>query len=789
MPHSKSSRTIRNSRSFLVVLAFQSVAAPSAMGGPPNTCQLPMFDNPEYCSVLRPFSVATGDLDGDGNLDLVAGRIQNLSFPNSIVVLFGRGDGTFGDMATYDGGVEVFTVALGDLDADGDLDLVALDAGGADLDGPLPGKFTVFLNVGDGTFSVHMTHGLGVRPQSMALGDLDGDGDLDLAVAITRGDAVTTFRNNGDGTFVIIAGYATDAPQGIAIADLNGDGARDFVTANWPQDVVSVRLNNGDGTFGSSVLYDAGTRPISVAIGDLDGDGDADLAAGNFGTSADHGTTVSILLNNGPGTFSAPAPFDVGDSPTYVEIADLDGDDDLDLAVSNLWSDDVSVLVNNGDATFASQMTFSAGAGPYAVTSGDFDGNGNPDLVVVNMFGNTLSVLPNLGDGVFMDIVEHDVGVLPVAVAIGDLDGDGDLDLAVTNREGDGIAGTVSLLFNLGDGSFKEQGSLDTGVLPESIVIGDLNGDGDSDLVVANAWSNNVSVYLNDGDGTFPDAETYETGDIPLSIGIGDLDGDGDLDLAVPNAGSGDVSILLNTGNGTFADHVTYAVGGDEFSVPYSIALGDVDGDGDLDFAVANFKPFNVAVLLNNGGGAFGDEVIYPLFLPHTVAFGDLDGDGDLDLIIANQLVNISLNDGDGNFGEPTSYLSCFAAFFVTTGDLDGDGDLDVVLTDNSNTVGFLANNGDATFAEVQLFRVGSEAHGVAVGDLNGDGALDLAAPNFEGDSVSVLLNRCADIPGDLNGDGTVGAADLLILLVNWGRCADCDDCNADIDGDCTVGA
>ena len=181
--------------------------------------------------------------------------------------------------------------------------------------------------------------------------------------------------------------------------------------------------------------------------------------------------------------------------------------------------------------------------------------------------------------------------------------------------------------------------------------------------------------------------------------------------------------------------------------------------------------------------------VLYPLLLPESVAFGDLDGDKDLDLIIVNELIWISLNDGDGHFGAPTSYPACAGAFFVTTGDLDADGDLDVVFTDISNTVGFLPNNGDATFAKAEVFRVGGTAFGVAVGDLNGDGALDLAAPNFFfADTVTVLLNRCADIPGDLNGDGVVDAGDLAILLGNWGPCADCNECPADLDGDCLVG-
>lgn len=730
-----------------------------------HACAAPLLPNPEYCVVKRPLSVATGDLDGDGYLDLVA-PLQFGPLPETVAILFGCGDGTFGDPVTYDGGFEPFDVAIADLDDDGDLDLVVLDAGGHNLGGALPGKFRVLLNDGDGIFFVHQIHILGVTPQSIALGDLDGDGDLDLAVAVTGADIVETFRNNGDATFVFTGEFPTDGPQAIDIGDLNDDGLGDLVVANRLLDAVSVWINNGNGTFGQSITYDCGVRPISVAIGDLDGDGDPDLAVGNFGSSFDHGTTVSILRNNGLGIFSAPMPFDVGESPTCVHLADLDNDSDLDLAVTNLWSDDVSLLLNNGDATFAPQLTASTGFGPYAVTSGDFDGDGDLDLAAANCFGDTLSVLLNHGDGSFQDVTSFDVGAEPTALAIGDLNDDGAPDLAVAHRGTDSNLGGVSILLNLGNGSFTEQVSFDTGYAPEAVVMGDLDGDGDNDLAVANFVTSNVSILLNRGDGSFDDHVTYPSGSGPQDMAIGDLDGDHDLDLAVANANGGDVSILLNNGDGTFADHVTYPVNGGDFSLPFAIVLGDVDGDQDLDFVTANIKPFNVSVMFNQGDGTFADEVLYPFFLPQSVALADLDGDNDVDLIVLNQFIWVSLNDGHGNFAAPTSYEACFGAFFVRTADMDGDLDLDLVVKDRSNTIGILLNNGDATFDRASFFRVGSEPTQLAVGDLNHDGAMDVVVANLLSNNVSVLMNGLGAAAADLDGDGDIDLNDFALFLL-----------------------
>ncbi|MHC5113258.1 MAG: FG-GAP-like repeat-containing protein [Planctomycetota bacterium] len=335
-------------------------------------------------------------------------------------------------------------------------------------------------------------------------------------------------------------------------------------------------------------------------------------------------------------------------------------------------------------------------------------------------------------------------GTGPQGVAIGDLDGDGDGDLAVANNGGD-----VSILLNVGDGTFAEATAYATGALSHSVAIGDLDGDGDGDLAVANAGSNDVSIHLNAGDGTFAAAVAYAAGGTSVSVAIGDLDGDGDGDLAVANSSGGtNVSVFLNAGDGTFAAAAGYATG----TSPQSVAIGDLDGDGDRDLATANFGSNDVSVLLNAGDATFAAAVAYAAGeQPNSVAIGDLDGDGDRDLAVANRLsddASVLLNAGDGTFAAATAYAAGDVPFSVAIGDLDGDGDGDLVVANfSSNDVSVLLNAGDATFAASVAYAAGNSPHSVSIGDLDGDGNSDLAVANQSGGSVSVLLNACLPPP------------------------------------------
>ncbi|MDQ3712260.1 MAG: FG-GAP-like repeat-containing protein [Acidobacteriota bacterium] len=358
---------------------------------------------------------------------------------------------------------------------------------------------------------------------------------------------------------------------------------------------------------------------------------------------------------------------------------------------------------------------FDVGIDPTSVTTGDFNGDGKLDLATANSNENTVSVLLGDGTGGFSMATNFGVGNGPRAVTTGDFNGDGKLDLATANSN----ENTVSVLLGDGTGGFGAATSFGVGSLPISITTGDFNGDGRLDLATANNVSNNVSVLLSNGTGGFSAASNFLiSGTSPFSITTGDFNGDGRLDLATANIGSDNVSVLLGNGTGGFnSTAVGVGVGND----PLSITTGDFNGDGRLDLATANYGSDNVSVLLGNGTGGFSTASNFPVSgtNPQSITTGDFNGDGRLDLATANTgsaNVSILFGDGTGGFGAATS------------------------------------------------FGVGSLPTSITTGDFNGDGRLDLAAANLFFNGVTVLLNTCTIIPGDL--DPSFGPGGITITAI-----------------------
>jgi len=325
------------------------------------------------------------------------------------------------------GGVSFPTsVAVGDFNGDGKLDLAVANSSN------LSGDVSILLGNGDGTFQAAVDYSAGSLPESVAVGDFRGDGKLDLAVANYNDNNVSILLGNGGGTFQAAVNYATTwtGPYSVAVGDFNGDGKLDLVVANYAGS-VSILLGNGDGTFQAAVNYSTGsfgTYSTSVAVGDFNGDGKLDLAVANSGSN-----NVSILLGKGDGTFQAAVNYATGTEPFSVAVADFNGDGKLDLVVANEGSNNVSILLGNGDGTFQAAVDYGAGTYPDAVAVGDFNGDGKLDLVVANDGSSNVSVLLGNGNGTFQAAVDYGAGTQPMSVAVGDFNGEGRLGMAVTD--------------------------------------------------------------------------------------------------------------------------------------------------------------------------------------------------------------------------------------------------------------------------------------------------------------------------------------------------------------------
>jgi hypothetical protein len=343
--------------------------------------------------IQAPVSVAVGDFNGDGKADLAAAN----EFNNTVSVLLGKGDGTFAaaPSSPITGLTNPASVAVGDFNHDGKLDLAVALSASPGPNGGSNGAVEVLLGNGDGTFQTAPNSPVSVpNPASMAVGDFNRDGIPDLAVA-SGDNTVRVLISNGDGSFVTTERVPVGSnPSSVAVGDFNHDGTLDLAVANQNDGTVSVRLGLGDGTFGFAPngAIPTGNGARSVVVGDFDGNGTPDLAVVNQGAN-----NVSLLLGNGDGTFhSAPgSPLPVGNSPRAAAVGDFNRDGIPDLAVPNGFSDTVSVLLGNGDGTFQAATSYPAGNEPTAVAVGDFNQDGAPDLVLTSFLDSAVDVFLN----------------------------------------------------------------------------------------------------------------------------------------------------------------------------------------------------------------------------------------------------------------------------------------------------------------------------------------------------------------------------------------------------------
>ncbi|HET6202411.1 MAG TPA: VCBS repeat-containing protein [Planctomycetota bacterium] len=744
-----------------------AVAAWAAVLAAPILAQVERFDDLHrmlpWDATASTNAVALGDVDGDGDLDLLLGN-EDLDrlYLNGGLGLFRIAPSNL--PAVVD---DTYALALGDVDGDGDFDLLLGNNGQSRL----------YLNDGSGVLAdaTGQLPTLSDATRALALGDVDGDGDLDEFIGNIGQDRL--YLNGGAGAFsnaTSLLPLDADSSYAVALGDLDGDGDLDALSATGS---CSLYLNGGAGSFSNG----AGQLPPppqgflrAMAVGDVDLDGDLDAVLGGLASCAPYGCTAGPIVlyrNEGSATFTVVSQATAAFSNAFA-LGDVDGDGDLDLFAGMSgncgkygcgFGQDL-LLANDGLGTLTAVAALQAPLSwTNAVALGDIDGDGDLDAVTGAGYlaGLTNRVFLNNGVGALKDATGQ-VAPTPSAasaIALGDLDGDGDLDAFFAGAGYAQNGGPTRVLLNDGAGSLQNASAQPTGSgFASDLALGDVDGDGDLDALVVSPISSILQVshrlYLNNGTGAF----VVATGLFPqdfvsaTAVSLPDVDGDGDLDAVVgtrmgPGLPPTPLRLYPNNGLGAFS----LAPGGFPQGLQNTtdFAVGDVDGDGDPDIlagagacpVTSPCPPAPSRLYLNTGGtGVFYDASTQLPSNPDVtvaVALGDVEGDGDLDVYLANGLSfssaprqdRLYLNDGSGFFFEATGQIPAEdgPGGPVSLLDADGDGDLDAWIGVSPQPRLYL-NDGTGVLSDApSSLPVGwSDASDLAVGDLDGDGDPDL---------------------------------------------------------------
>jgi hypothetical protein len=627
----------------------------------------------------------------------------------------------------------------------------------------------------------------GANPNSMGVGDLDGDGDKDAVLAVTlRMPGITVMRNNGNKTFEktitypLATGNSFNAPQDIQLADFDGDADLDVIgiVSNLSTTKVYVWRNNGNATFAEPSIYDSARDGNKLIVTDLTGDGFPDVAIAN-GINSTSGFTLH-RHNGQSGTAAAygAAEQTTLDTPARdIVSADFNADGIPDLALS---AGDIRVFLGTGNGFFAAPSTYNPAPGANnkgdTLTARDMDNDGDIDLVGSGHYSQSsgshngaYSILPNNGSGTFGTAVVYPLITFTFMMKdleTADLNGDGFADIIGTNPSGRTPEGWVLLMSN-GQGGFLEPKLFTTGQWTYAIDPVDVDNDADLDVLTLSRDSNALTFFENPGNGAFRVLTHYPVATFNDATESADIDNDGDIDVVTNNetdvsSNQGLVMVLKNNGNGTFATAVPYAQPRDYFDME----LRDLNGDGfvDLVFGPDGDAPaYHLGYAFNRGDGTFDPTVVLLMNScgEGTVDAADLDNDGDRDIVFTEEQtcaggaparIFIYRNDGAAGFVNVRQIPFNGGPQDLALADLDRDGSNDI-LTIHANGLAFLRNLGGFNFAEPVIT---SGATGIGfylfeLADLNLDGKLD----------AGIILNqdfffaRVGTAMG--NGDGTFG--------------------------------
>lgn len=542
-----------------------------------------------YPAGASPSSVAVADLNGDGKLDVVVANASS----NNVSMLTNNGAGLLAPGPTFAVGGRPVSVIATDLNGDGKVDLATANQ--------ISNNASVMYNIG-GSFAAALSFGVSSSPQSLRAADLNGDGHTDLVVGCA-GAINSVLLNNGAAIASPATNYVAGQSNGnvsIDVGDVDGDGKLDVVTSASDMKSFTVAYGRGDGTLAVDGLTPNVNTANAIATADFNGDGKMDILT----TTSYFPGALDVLLSNGNGTFTANTPYGLPNVASAVTTADLNGDGKMDIAVSMSGSR-LGILINKGNGTFNPASILTIAGGASGIAAADLNHDGKIDLVTTTPNSQMVDVLLATVGGSFAAPVPYPVGNAPAMVAIADMNNDGNMDLVVPSASNQAVA----LLLGSAGGTFAVPMSFSVPMHANNVLLTDINGDGKQDIIATSATINdtNTAVLMNVGSGLFASPATYDAGGIVNDMVAADVNQDGSIDLAavvvrqgIGLGGLADmVGVLLNNGQGVMGDHRFYALSGSASA----LAADQLDGTGGVDLAVAmtrNSGTSPVAILANS---------------------------------------------------------------------------------------------------------------------------------------------------------------------------------------------